>query len=207
MDILKELSEKYGFEERIFLDFSVFEQEERFLEGTGSLVLDRKNRVAYAALSDRTDPGLVDHFCSETGYRAIKFHANQTVGDERLPIYHTNVMMSVGEKVAVICLGAIDNPEENRKVKKELLNSGKAIVEITEEQTAQYAGNMLEVENKDGDHHMVMSSSAYHSLRQDQIDLLERHCTIIHSEINTIETMGGGSARCMMAEIFLPKKD
>lgn len=189
------------------LDFTHFEQENKFLEGTGSLILDRVNKIAYAARSARTHPDLVDEFGRVFGYRTVVFTANQSVDNERLPIYHTNVMMCLGEDFSVICLDAIDNDSEKFRVIQHLEESGKRIIDITEAQVQAFAGNMLQVVNQEGKRFIVMSSSAYHSLTASQIKDLEQSGTLIHNNLSTIEACGGGSARCMMAEIFLPPKE
>jgi hypothetical protein len=168
------------------------------------MVLDHVNMICYAAISIRTDEIAVMQFCEEFGYRPICFTANQDVEDERMAIYHTNVMMCVADKFAVICLDSIDNKIEKEKVIENLIESGKEIIEITEEQKHRFAGNMLQVM---GDKpYLVMSKSAFVSLTEEQKNKIEKHCSIIYSSIDTIESCGGGSARCMMAEVFLPKK-
>ena len=147
---------------------------------------------------------VLEDFCQEAGYEMVAFHANQTVDGERLPIYHTNVMMCLGEKFSVVCLESIDDEKERDALIQSLENTGKEVIDITESQKEQFAGNMLQVVGKDDQRLVVMSSAAYHSLDQKQITRLEAHGKIVHSDIHTIETLGGGSARCMMAEIFLP---
>ncbi len=184
-----------------------WEDEGKFLEGTGSLILDRVNKLAYAAVSERTHPDLIDLFCDKKGYEAVVFHSYQTVNDERLPIYHTNVMMCIGEAFALICADSIDDQEERKATIAALQNSGKEVIEITEAQNNCFAGNMLQVKNTKEDRFVVMSEAAFKSLSADQIKRLEKHGQILYSNINTIETLGGGSARCMMAEVFLPRKN
>ena len=185
---------------------AIWEDKGKFLEGTGSLILDRVNRVAYGAISDRTHPEVVEAFCEQKDFKPVLFHAYQTVGQERLPIYHTNVMMCVGNGFALICTDTIDDKEELEKVLSTLKGSGKEVIEISEQQNNNFAGNMLQVKNKQGKQFVVMSEAAYKSLDMDQISRLKHHGDIIHSDINTIETLGGGSARCMMAEVFLPRR-
>lgn len=183
-----------------------WESKGAYLEGTGSLLLDRENKIAYAALSARTMAVVLDDFCRESGYQSVLFHANQTVEGKRLPIYHTNVMMCLGEEFAVVCLDSIDDKNERNQLEESLHRTKKEIIEITEHQKDQFAGNMLQVIGADDQRLVVMSGAAYRSLSQDQIIQLEKHGKIIHSDIPTIEKLGGGSARCMMAEIFLHKK-
>lgn len=204
-DIMAFLKSNYNYKINQIHDLSILESQEVFLEGTGSLVLDRINKIAYAAISDRTHRQALFAFTRKTGYETIEFEAFQTVEGRRLPIYHTNVMMSVGKKLAIVCLESVDNKDERKMLLGTLKDTNKEIVEITEEQCNSFAGNMLEVETKDGDAVMVMSTAAYKSLREDQIEKITKHCDILHSSLETIETAGGGSARCMMAEVFLPR--
>ncbi|MEJ2003422.1 MAG: arginine deiminase-related protein [Cyclobacteriaceae bacterium] len=206
-EIFDVLDSEYGLHVRNMVDFTGFEKEHKFLEGTGSMVLDRVNKIAYAAISERTDIDILREFCSRFSYEAVTFTAYQTVGEERLPIYHTNVMMCVGDTFAVICTDCIDDSREREKVMDSLEKSGKEIVTITESQVQRFAGNMLEVcarkmpQNK----YLVMSASAYQSLTREQRKTLSRHCELVYSSLDTIEALGGGSARCMMAEVFLPE--
>ena len=203
-DILEDLEQK-GFVLNQVYDYTAAEVEGVFLEGTGSLILDRVNRKAYCALSPRADEELLIEFCEDFEYLPIQFKAYQNVDKKRLPIYHTNVMMSVGTDIAVVCFDAIDDKAEKKLISKSLKEDGKTIIEISEQQLEAYAGNMLEVQNKKGQKFLVMSSRAFNSLTQAQINSIEEHLTILHSPLNTIETLGGGSARCMMAEVFNPK--
>ncbi|MDX1629732.1 MAG: arginine deiminase-related protein [Fulvivirga sp.] len=203
-DILETL--KRSFEINEVIDFSKYEQEGKYLEGTGSMILDRPNKVCYAAISERTQTDVLDEFCRQFGYEAVKFVANQTVGEKRLPIYHTNVMMCVAEDFAILCADSIDDEKERKAVIDKLKGHGKEVITITEEQKHHFAGNMLQVQSNRGEKYLVMSEAAYQSLSEQQISNIEKHCQIIHSSLDTIEALGGGSARCMMAEIFLPKK-
>lgn len=208
MDILEHLRQAHSFSIDQIIDLSHFEKEDIFLEGTGSLVLDRVNKVAYAALSPRTDEKIVHEFCERIMYTPISFTAYQSVGQERLPIYHTNVMMCVGRSFAVICAESIDDSDERKMVLARLEADGKEVVLITEEQVRQFAGNMLEVGpiGEDNRSILAMSESAFNSLTSDQVEQLEKHAKLVYSPLNTIEALGGGSARCMMAEVFLPLK-
>jgi hypothetical protein len=179
---------------------------EGFMDYTpGSLLLDRVHNKVYCALSARADEELVIEFCEDFDCFPVIFTANQTVNGNRMPIYHTNVMMALAENFAVICLDAIDDKMEKKHVMQQLKETGKEIIIITEAQMHQFAGNMLQVKGADKKY-MVMSLAAHKSLRQDQIAAIEKHCEILSSDLTTIETCGGGSARCMMAEVFLPKK-
>lgn len=182
------------------IDFSPNETDGRFLEGTGSFVLDRKNRVAYACRSPRTDEQLFRNVCNQLGYAPIVFDATDSSGTA---IYHTNVMMCIADRYAVINLEAIAIADRI-SVTDMLKKSDKTIVSINHAQMAAFAGNMLQVENKQGKCYLIMSSQAFGSLRPEQVNLLESFNPILHSPLDTIEQNGGGSARCMMAEIYLP---
>ena len=197
--------EDQGFKINNIVDYTAAEEAGLFLEGTGSLLLDRENKIVYCALSDRAHEDLIIEFCEDFECTPVIFTANQTVNGERLPIYHTNVMMALAEHFAVICLDAIDDPKERKNVAKFLKQTGKAVLKITEAQMHQFAGNMLQVRNQEGKKYMVMSAAAHKSLDANQIAFIEKHCEILSSDLTTIETCGGGSARCMMAEVFLPR--
>ncbi len=205
-EVLFQLEDE-GFYIDHIVDYRTAEDEGLFLEGTGSLLLDRENRKVYCVLSQRADEELVIEFCEDFEYTPIIFSANQTVDEERLAIYHTNVMMNLGKTFAVICLDSIDNKKERKNVVKHLKSDNKEIIDITEDQVSNFAGNMLQVKGKDNDSYIVMSQAAYNSLSKTQIAILEKHGTILSSSLETIEACGGGSARCMMAEVFLPKTD
>ena len=203
--ILKQI-EKDGFIIQDVLDYAPFEHQGIFLEGTGSMVLDRVNRIAYAALSERTHLSLFLQFCEELRFTPCYFYANQTVETKRLPIYHTNVMMSIGDRYAVICLDSIDDATEKQTVVRSLRDSGKEIIEITESQMNHFAGNMLQVENRKGEKIATISETAYQSLTAKQIEQLSAFNEIVSIPVPVIEKAGGGSVRCMLAEIFLPKE-
>lgn len=198
--------EKEGFEIDNVIDYTEAEEEDFFLEGTGSILMDRQNERAYCALSARADEQLFIEFCEDFEYTPIVFTANQTVNGERLPIYHTNVMMCLAEEFCVICLDTIDDKKERKNVLKHLKATNKEIIAITEDQMHHFAGNMLQVLGADDKKYLVMSADAHQSLTSDQVKKIERHSKILSSDLGTIETCGGGSARCMMAEVFLPKK-
>ncbi|EYD69882.1 hypothetical protein FNF_01554 [Fusobacterium necrophorum subsp. funduliforme B35] len=184
------------------LDYSKLEEEGIYLEGTGSLVLDRKNRKVYCSLSQRADERLLDIFCQDLAYEKIAFHSYQTVQGKRKEIYHTNVMMSVGEKFALLCVEAIDKREERERVVASLEEDGKEIIFITEEQVEHFLGNALEIRNAEGVHLCVMSLSAYQILTEEQKQILEKYVVIVPVRVSTIEKYGGGSARCMLAELY-----
>lgn len=203
-DILETLKNK-GFEITKTDDLSHFEDENKFLEGTGSMIFDHDNKIAYGSVSLRLDEELFRNFCTKYGFIPVVFHSYQNAGGQRLPIYHTNVMMCVADQFVVICLDCIDDELEREKVQEVIKSSGKQIIEISEDQLQQFAGNMLQVQNTEGKKFLVMSKTAYKSLTSDQIGNIEKYCEIIYSDLNTIETNGGGSARCMLAEVFLPK--
>jgi len=199
--VIETLSKKFTITNTI--DFTHYENENIFLEGTGSMVLDREKKIAYACISPRTDRKILEDFCKQMFYTPILFHA--TDGNNSA-IYHTNVMMCVADKFAVVCLDSIQNDKEKSEVVFSLEQSGKQIIPITLEQMNNFAGNMLQVHNQEGKRFLIMSSQAYHSLTEHQINLLQSFNTILHTSLETIETNGGGSARCMLAEIFLPVK-
>lgn len=205
-DIL-DLLEDDGFTIHNIIDYTSAEEDELYLEGTGSLLLDRENDKAYCALSPRADEELFIEFCEDFDYAPVIFEAFQTVNGERKQIYHTNVMMCLGETFAVICADSIDDKKERKMVLDNLKGDGKEVILISEAQVENFAGNMLELRNRDGKRYLIMSEAAYQSLKEEQIKKLEFHCEILRSNIDTIEACGGGSARCMMAEIFLPKEE
>lgn len=202
-DIL-DLLEDEGFEITEVMDYTSAEEDNVFLEGTGSLILDREFNKAYCAISPRSDEELMIEFCEDFDMSPILFEAFQSVDGERKPIYHTNVMMSIAETFAILCPDAIDDKSERKMVLENLKADGKEVIFITEDQVNHFAGNMLQVRGANDKRYLVMSSSAFNSLTQVQIDKIEKHCEIIHSNLDTIEACGGGSARCMMAEVFLP---
>lgn len=203
-DIL-DILEDNGFVIKEIMDYTLAEEDNVFLEGTGSLLLDRENGKAYCALSPRADEELMIEFCEDFEFTPVIFEAFQTVNGERKQIYHTNVMLTLGDTFAVICADCIDDKKERKMVLDSLRGDDKEIILITEDQVNNFAGNMLEVKGKNEERFLVMSESAYKSLTKKQIAQLEAHVEIIHSSLDTIEACGGGSARCMMAEIFLPK--
>lgn len=203
-DIINQIKEQFEVTEVI--DYSGAEKDNLFLEGTGSMIFDHDNKLAYGSVSLRLDEGLFRKFCSDFGFQPVVFHSYQTAGEERLPIYHTNVMMCVADQFVVICLDCIDDESERNNVIETIKNSGKELIEISEDQMQNFAGNMLQVQNKSGEKFLVMSQSAYKSLNRGQVSAIEKYCEIIYSDLEVIETNGGGSARCMLAEIFLPKK-
>lgn len=203
-DILTSI-ESEGFTIHHIIDYTSAEEEGIFLEGTGSVILDRVNKKAYCALSPRADEDLFIEFCEDFEYFPIVFTANQTVDGIRKPIYHTNVMMCIAETFAVICLSSIDDKKERKNVINHLKSSGKEIIDITEAQVVSFAGNMLQLRGHNDELFLIMSQSAYNSLTKAQIGKIEKHCKIMSSSLDVIETCGGGSARCMMAEVFLPK--
>ena len=187
------------------IDYSSAEESSIFLEGTGSVVLDRVNRKAYCAVSERSNEDLLIEFCEDFEYTPVIFNAYQTVKDKRELIYHTNVMMCVADDFVVICLDCIDNKKERKSVISHLLNDGKEIIEISENQVNSFAGNMLQLIDRNNKPVLIMSESAYNVLTDSQKNSINKYAKIVFSSLNTIETYGGGSARCMMAEVFLPK--
>ncbi len=203
-EILDTLEEK-GFHIENIVDYTAAEADGFFLEGTGSMILDRVNGKAYCALSPRADEELFIEFCEDFELTPVIFEAFQTVNGERKQIYHTNVMMCLGETFAVICADCIDDKKERKAVLDSLREDKKEIILITEEQVNNFAGNMLQVRGSGDKSYIVMSKSAHESLTDEQIAKLKKHGEILSSSLDTIEACGGGSARCMMAEVFLPK--
>jgi hypothetical protein len=197
-DIIEQVMAEFAFERRYSLEH--YEEKGHFLEGTGSMVLDRSQKVVYACISIRTDPTTLDKFCALTGYSRVLFQAKDHLGAS---IYHTNVLMSIGDQFAVICLECIDL-QDRKKVETSLKDAGKTIIEISLDQLRAFAGNMLEVKGASGQSFIVMSRAGWRSLRKDQQTMLEDFGQIISVPLETIEHFGGGSARCMMAEIFTP---
>ena len=204
-DIL-DILEEDGFVINEIMDYTSAEEDGFYLEGTGSIILDRENGKAYCALSPRADEELFIEFCEDFEYSPVLFEAFQTVAGERKLIYHTNVMMCIGDTFAVICAECIDDKKERKMVLDSLRGDEKEIILITEAQVNNFAGNMLEVRGADDRRYLVMSAAAHKSLSKKQIAQLEEHVTILSSSLDTIEACGGGSARCMMAEIFLPQE-
>jgi hypothetical protein len=200
-DILDQLRERYKIEK--ISDLSHFEAEGIYLEGTGSLVLDRENKIAYACLSVRTNEKILTSFCEASGYKPVSFAATDADG---FPIYHTNVMMCIGNTFAVVCLESIADPVGQQKVIDSVHSTGKELISISLDQMNHFAGNMLQVINRQGQPFLVMSEQAYLSLNESQVISLGKHCELIYSPLYTIEQNGGGSARCMLAEIHLPKR-
>ena len=202
-DILDKVEEEGFLIENVY-DYTDAEQENIFLEGTGAMVLDRVHRKAYCALSPRADEELFIEFCEDFEYTPVIFKAYQEVDGKQVPIYHTNVMMALGENFAVVCLDTITDKSERKNLLHHLKEDKKEIISITPEQMCQYAGNMLQVQGKNSTY-LVMSDAAYNALTPQQIQTIEKYTQILHSNLETIETCGGGSARCMLAEVFNPR--
>ncbi len=200
--IIEQISQRFQVNGRFHLEKA--EADNLFLEGTGSMILDRPQFLVYACLSPRTDDSILENFCEMTNFEKVVFTAVDGNGQQ---IYHTNVMMAIGENFVVICLDTIVDADERIMVEQSILDTDKEVIEITLEQMMHFAGNMLQVRNESGDTFLVMSEQAYKSLTDSQIEQIETHTEILHTPLYTIETYGGGSARCMMAEIFLAKKE
>ncbi len=196
--ILQQLSRRFRIDRT--LDFSTYEQEERYLEGTGSMVLDRDYKIAYACPSPRTDKTVLLDFCARTGYTPEMFTAVDSNGQA---IYHTNVMMCVADRYTVACLDSLPKSGEREHFIHTVQSTHKTLIPITLPQMNCFAGNMLQVHNRAGERLLIMSTQAYDSLTPDQIAQLTAFNRIVYSPLNNIETNGGGSARCMMAEIHL----
>lgn len=201
-DILETLEKQCGFSVSTIIDLTHYEQEGKFLEGTGSLVLDRVNKIAYASVSERTSPELVEEFCKHLNYKPVFFHALE----DGVAVYHTNVLISVCSKFVVICLDYISSEDEKRYLIEVFRSTGKEVLAITKKQASCFAGNMLELSSKKGESLLVMSTCAFNSLDRVKVSFLQKNCNIIHSPLDTIEKHGGGSARCMIAEVFLPSR-
>ena len=197
--VLERIQEKFVVNKKV--DLSNYEAKNEFLEGTGSMVLDRENRIAYACISPRTDEKVLTDFCTRMKYTPVVFNATDGNG---YAIYHTNVLMCVADKYVVICLESVSDPLQNKLVAETIIDSKKKIIPITLHQVDHFAGNMLQVENKNGEKLLIMSTQAFESLTNGQVEELGTFNRIIHSPLTTIETNGGGSARCMMAEVYLP---
>ena len=198
-DILDQLGNTFELNE--IHDFTASENENKFLEGTGSMVLDRENKICYACISPRTDLSLLEKFCAKLNYQLIHFIANDILGNA---IYHTNVVMSVTSNFIIICSECIYNKVELTQI---LTSTNKQIIEISLAQMNQFAGNVLEVLGTGTKKYLVMSEQAFKAFTPAQIQTIEKYCSILHSPLYTIESNGGGSARCMMAEVFLKLKD
>ena len=200
--IINDLKDKFGFDRQYFFDH--YEAEDKFLEGTGSMILDRVNKIVYACLSERTNIELLEKFSVLMRYEKVYFYANDSAGEA---IYHTNVMMALGEELCVICLDSITDIKERKRVKDKLTETEKEVIEISIDQMNQFAGNMIQLKNTNGEPYIIMSEQAYKSLEYDQVEQIRRHCEILHTPLYTIEKYGGGSARCMIAEVFLHVND
>ena len=202
-DVLSFVEEK-GFSINNIVDYTSAENEDLFLEGTGSMILDRTNKKVYCSLSQRSSEEILIEFCEDFQYTPVVFNSFQNVNDQRLPIYHTNVMMCIAETFAVVCLESIDDQSQQKNVVNHLSESGKEIIEISEDQVEKFSGNMLQLKDTNGDAILVMSDSAHMALTKQQVDKIQKHSKILSNPIPTIETCGGGSVRCMIAEVFLP---
>lgn len=201
MDLIESLKDKFQVEQ--IIDLTYFEEQGKFLEGTGSMVLDRRYKTAYACVSPRTHPEVLAAFANAMGYKVVQFEAADQNGKA---VYHTNVLMCIGDNFAVVCLAAITDPDQRQQVRDSLINSGKNVVEISHQQMNNFAGNMLMVNTKRDEKLLVMSTTAYQSLTAKQRDELDDYAQLIHFDLSMIEGNGGGSARCMMAEVHLPPR-
>jgi hypothetical protein len=197
-EVLDLIRKKFHYHKLV--DLTHYESENRFLEGTGSMVLDRDKRIAFACLSPRTDPDVLADFCEKMNYKPVTFYSTDEKGRA---IYHTNVMMCVTDRSVVICLDSIADVGEKKAVSEVILSGAKEIIEITQTQLNHFAGNMLQLENEKKEKILVMSSAAWNSLQPDQKEKLTLHNKIVQASLHHIETNGGGSARCMIAEIHL----
>ena len=194
---------KTNFKITEVIDLSKYEAENRFLEGTGSIVFDHDNKLAYACLSPRTDSEILDEVCALLNYKPVSFYSHDQAGKE---IYHTNVMMCIAEKFAVICLASITDQHERATVSESLLKTGHEIIDISFEQMSKFAGNMLALNTNGNKSILALSQSSLDSLTDDQIATIEKYSELLPLAVHTIEIIGGGSARCMIAEIFSEAK-
>ena len=183
-------------------DYTKHEKDKRYLEGTGAMVLDRASKKAYCCLSERADEGLFRQFCSDFGFKPVPFHGFQSYREKRVVIYHTNVMMAIGEKFAVVCLSSIDDPAERQMVVDELTESGKQIIDASEREIGNFAGNEIELEGSGGKRYTVMTRATLTTLTDGQKAEIEKSSEILAGDVETIETYGGGSVRCMISEVF-----
>lgn len=195
-EIIEEIGKKYLITEHIALEH--FENQNQFLEGTGSMVLDRVGKIAYACLSPRTDQDVLNHWCNRMGYTPFTFIAKY---DDQ-EVYHTNVMMAIGDGISIACLDIVESGKKEI-FRNQLTSSGRVLVELSQQQIGSFAGNMLAIRNRRGEQLLVMSATAHQSLEKNQIEWIESHARIVSGDIDTIETVGGGSVRCMIAENFL----
>lgn len=200
-DLVFDVCNTFGLEVTEIVDFTEFEDHDSFLEGTGSMVLDRVTNVCYAALSERTDSRAVEIWCDTFGYRAVCFETSSGGGS----VYHTNVVMCIGSEFVVACTDVVQDPSDRQVVTQSITESGRELIKISEEQLVNFAGNMLEVLNEEGRTYLVMSSTAHAALTEDQRRKLEKYGTLLVADLPMIERYGGGSARCMLCEVFLPK--
>jgi len=200
-DIVERLADDFGFQITEILDLSDHEQNGHYLEGTGSMVLDRTNKIAYACLSSRTQLDPLGDFAQRMAYDVVAFDA---IDRDGVPIYHTNVLMNVGEAVAVICDAAIARDDQRDAVMTQLRETGHNVVGLSYEQLEAFAGNMLELRNSEGERVLAMSTQAWTSLDTTQCETLRANARIVHCAIDNIESSAGGSVRCMLAEVHLP---
>jgi hypothetical protein len=206
-EVLDLLNQEYGFSIDRIMDWSKHEDIGLFLEGTGSMILDRPNKIIYAALSERTSEELLKQYSREIGYELVAFRSYHNAKQKEVLIYHTNVMLCVAQEYAVVCLECIKDLTERKAVMDSLKKTNKTIVELSLDQIDHFAGNMLEAKNKANESFLIMSSRAYKAMNEAQITQIQQHSQIIHAPLTTIENYGGGSARCMLAEIFLPRQE
>ncbi|OUT71263.1 MAG: hypothetical protein CBB76_04810 [Crocinitomicaceae bacterium TMED16] len=206
-EVLDLLTQQHGFRIDRIMDWSKHEDVGLFLEGTGSMILDRPDKIIYAALSERTSKELLKQYSREIGYELVAFRSYHNAKHKEVLIYHTNVMLCVAQDYALVCLECIKELTERKAVMDSLKKTNKTIVELSLDQIDHFAGNMLEVKNKANESFLIMSSRAYKAMNDAQITQIQQHSQIIHSPLTTIENYGGGSARCMLAEIFLPRQE
>ncbi len=201
LDVIDDLSDNFGFDVGNIYDLSPNEERGRFLEGTGSMVLDRENRIAYACLSPRTDPRVIEQFASLVPYEPFIFEGFDA---DFVPVYHTNVMMCIGTGYAVVCSASVTDLQRRKALLQSLATGGREVIDISFAQMGQFAGNMLEVQGTGGKRYLALSARAERSLRPEQRQALEQYATLLPTPIDTIEAVSGGGVRCMLAAVHLP---
>lgn len=205
MDIIERIQSVHGFDCKQLIDYSEFEKQGKYLEGMGSLVIDRIHKIAYSCLSQRTHKELVEKFCEDFGFKPVIFKAEHQVNETSHTFFYTNIVMSIAEKFALVALDLIPNPEQREQVISNLTDSGKEIIDVSPEQTRCFLANATNLKGTDGVNYLVMSKKAYKSITPEQEEKITKYATILSSDVNTIENYGGGSIGNMMAQVFLPK--
>lgn len=205
MDIIERIKTVHGFTYNELIDYSDYENQGKYLEGMGSMVIDRINKIAYSCLSQRTNRELVEKFCTDFGFKPVIFHAEHQVNGNAHTFFYTNILMSIADKFALVGLELIPNAAEREAVASSLRNSGKEVIEVTAEQTKCFLANAVNLKGSDGKEYLIMSKKAHKSMTPEQEERISRYAEILSSDVNTIENYGGGSIGNMVAQVFLPK--